>query len=380
MGRPSFARYSRQMLLEEIGVAGQQRLARSSVLVLGAGGLGSPAALYLAAAGVGRLGIAEFDRVEEHNLHRQILHGTDSVGGDKVDSAVARLRDLNPTIEFTAHREGLKAAAAVALFRRYDVVVDGTDNFPTRYLSNDAAFFAGVPLVSGSILRWEGQITVLHPRAGGPCYRCLFPHPPAAGSVPNCGEAGVVGPVCGIIGSFQALEAIKLITGAGRPLIGRLLVVDTLGTAVRSLNVRKDPDCPLCGQEPAITSVDPSAYSETCLPSAAAAAEPEGDELPPADADRWIRSSDSVLVLDVREPVERSICAIPGSRHIPMREVPERLAELPRATPILVYCHHGMRSRRVMEFLRSKGFDGAVNLAGGIDAWSREVDTSVPRY
>ncbi|MBL9202084.1 MAG: molybdopterin-synthase adenylyltransferase MoeB [Opitutaceae bacterium] len=376
------ARYSRHILLEQVGVAGQQKLAAARVLVIGAGGLGSPAALYLAAAGVGTLGIADFDRVEPHNLQRQLLHDDDAVGQPKVESAARRLRATNPFIKVVTHDAGVTAENARALFAGYDVIVDGTDNFGSRYLNNDAAFFAGKPLVYGSVFKFEGQVAVFDPAQGGPCYRCLFPEPPAAGSVPGCGEAGVLGALCGVIGSLQALEAIKLITGIGEPLRGRLLAYDALAQSFRTLTLPRDPRCPLCGMSPAIRDLDPGRYAAiTCAPTPAMNENDYPLEIPVTEAKRLLDESPcGVMLIDVREPFETEIVRVKGAELIPMRQIPERLPDLPRDEHLLIMCHHGGRSMRVTEFLRSRGFSAVTNVAGGINAWAEEIDPSLARY
>jgi molybdopterin/thiamine biosynthesis adenylyltransferase/rhodanese-related sulfurtransferase len=379
------ARYSRQIILPELGVAGQQKLAAARVLVIGAGGLGSPAALYLAAAGVGTLGIADFDRVEEHNLQRQLLHDTASVGQFKTDSAVRRLRAANPLIEVVPHAEGVTAANAVALFSSYDVIVDGTDNFSSRYLDNDAAFFAQRPLVYGSVYKFEGQVAVFDPAHGGPCHRCLFPEPPAAGAVPGCGEAGVLGALCGIIGSLQALEAIKLIVGIGEPLRGRLLTYDALAQQFHSLQLPRNPGCPLCGDSPSIRELAAERSTATACsmpPASAVMSEPETPlEISVSETKRRREvAPDRTLVIDVREPYELDICRIEGAEHIPMRQIPEHVDTLARDKHLLILCHTGMRSRRVTEFLRARGFNTVSNIAGGIDAWATEIEPGMRRY
>lgn len=378
------ARYSRHILLPEIGVDGQAKLAGAKVLVIGAGGLGSPVALYLAAAGVGTIGLAEFDRVEEHNLQRQILHDTRSVGEPKAQSARARLAALNPHVKLVLHETGVDSSNAEAMFRSYDLIVDGTDNFPTRYLNNDAAFFAKKPLVYGSIFQFEGQVSVFDPAGGAPCYRCLFPEPPPPGSVPNCGEAGVLGALCGVIGSLQAMEAIKVLLGIGEPLRGRLVVFDALALEFRTLKLRKDPACPLCGEHPKIHSIDPALYEQGCAPSPHLG-EHKTDSATPLELDvheaaKLIGNGSNAVILDVREPFEHSIGTVEGSLLIPMRQVPASMSDLPKDRHILVICHTGVRSLRVTEFLRAHGIARASNIAGGIDAWSREIDSSIPRY
>ncbi len=380
------ARYSRHIVLPEVGREGQERLSRSKVLIVGAGGLGSPAALYLAAAGVGELGLVDFDRVEEHNLQRQILHGTAEIGTPKVESARRRLSDLNPHVLVRPHGEGVSTENSTALFSQYDLIVDGSDNFPTRYLNNDSAFFAAKPLVYGSIFRFEGQVSVFHPSHGSPCYRCLFPTPPEPGRIPNCAEAGVFGALPGVIGSMQAMEAIKFLLGIGKPLLGRLLVFDALGMTSRVINLKKDPSCPLCGEDPRITDIRPERYDFTCS-AEEAAGETTSDapalplELSVEEArERLGQASENFFVLDVREPYETEICRLPGAIPIPMRQISAQTTALPGDKPILVYCHHGMRSLHVVKFLRDRGFPQACNLQGGIDAWARKCDPEMPRY
>lgn len=378
------ARYSRHILLDEIGVKGQQAISAARVLVIGAGGLGSPAALYLAAAGVGTLGIADFDRVAEHNLQRQLLHDDTGIGEPKVVSAAKRLRATNPHVTVVEHADGITAENAVEIFSTYDAIVDGTDNFSARYLNNDAAFFAGKPLVYGSVFKFEGQVAVFAPSRGGPCYRCLFPKAPPSGSVPGCGEAGVLGALCGVIGSMQALETIKLIAGVGEPLIGRLLTYNALTQNFTTLALPRDPACPLCGARPSIHGLQHDRAAE-------AACAPENFrqkdtvdfplELSVNEAKRLIETAgDHTLIVDVREPYELEICALPGTRDIPMRQIPEQLDALPRDKHLLILCHHGGRSRRVTEFLRARGLTAVSNIDGGVDAWAAEIDPSLRRY
>jgi sulfur-carrier protein adenylyltransferase/sulfurtransferase len=376
------ARYSRHILLDELGVAGQQKIAAARVLVIGTGGLGSPAALYLAAAGVGTLGIADFDRVENHNLQRQLLHDDSTVGELKVTSAARRLRSTNPFITVVEHHEGVTVANALTLFAAYDIIIDGTDNFSTRYLNNDAAALSRRPLVYGSVYRFEGQVSVFDPAQGGPCYRCLFPEPPAAGTVPNCGEAGVLGALCGVIGSLQALEAVKLVTGIGEPLRGRLLTYDALGQNFSTLKIPRDPACRLCGAAPAITTLDPARYDFSCAP-APLLMTPDSVplELTVEESHRLLNTAASdTHLIDVREPFEFEICAIPGAEPIPMRQIPEHLGDLPREKHLLIHCHHGGRSLRVTEYLRAQGFPRVSNVAGGIEAWAEQIDPTLRRY
>lgn len=366
------SRYSRHILLDELGVEGQRRLAASRVLVIGAGGLGSPAALYLAAAGIGTVGITDLDRVEDHNLQRQLLHDTASVGEPKVASAARRLRALNPHIRVVEHPDGVTDKNAVSLFSEYDIVLDGTDNFTARYRNNDAAFAARKPLVFGSIFKFEGQVSVFDPARGAPCYRCLFPDPPQPGSVPGCGEAGVIGALCGVIGSLQALEAIKLAAGIGEPLLGRLLTYDALTQRFQTFSLPRNPACPCCGHAP---------VSKKQTPDASPPPMDHPPEISVAEANSLLRTSpEQVTLIDVREPWETEICRIPGAQLIPMRQIPEQLASLPRDRQLLVLCHHGGRSRRVTQFLRANGFSAATNIAGGIHAWAEEIDPTLPRY
>lgn len=379
------ARYSRHLLLENIGLAGQRKLAASAMLVIGAGGLGSPAALYLAAAGVGTIGIADFDRVESHNLQRQLLHDDATVGQSKVASAARRLRATNPHIRVNEHPGGITPDNALAVFSGYDIIVDGTDNFGARYLNNDAAALARKPLVYGSVFKFEGQVTVFDPARGGPCYRCLFPAPPAAGSVPGCGEAGVLGALCGVIGSLQALEAIKLATGIGESLVGRFLTYDALAQRFQTLQLPPAPDCPVCGATPSICDLRPERYADACAPAPApfttmnAAETPLEISVTDAKALRE-HSPDGTVIIDVREPFELDICRVAGAVHIPMRQVPEQVDGLPRDKHLLILCHAGSRSRRVTEFLRARGLTTVSNISGGIDAWAVEVEPGMPRY
>lgn len=378
------SRYSRHILLEQFGVEGQRRLAASRILVIGAGGLGSPAALYLAAAGIGTLGIADLDRVEEHNLQRQLLHDTASVGEAKVASAARRLRALNPHIAVVEHPDGVTPDNAVALFSNYDVIVDGTDNFTARYVNNDAAFFARRPLVFGSVFKFEGQLAVFDAARGSACYRCLFPHPPPAGSVPGCGEAGVLGAVCGVMGSLQALEAIKLVSGVGTPLLGRLLTFDSLSARTETFTLAREPRCPLCGSEPSISApgaLIPFSAQERISPPAPETGAAHPAELSVQEAKQQLDfAAQSTLLIDVREPWETAIAKVSAARSIPMRQVPERLAELPRDHHLLVMCHHGSRSQRVAEYLRAQGFRRVSNVAGGIAAWAEQIDPSLRQY
>ncbi len=368
-------RYSRHLLLPEVGVEGQRRLKGARVLLIGAGGLGSPAALYLAAAGVGTIGLVEFDLVDVTNLQRQILHGTAALGRPKLASAVERLHDLNPHVRVEPVAERLSSANALDILGRYDLVVDGSDNFPTRYLVNDACVLLGKPLVYGSIFRFEGQVSVFDAKRG-PCYRCLYSEPPPPGLVPSCAEGGVLGVLPGIIGSLQALEAIKLLLGVGDSLVGRLVLFDALRLRFRELALRKDPDCPVCGPAPTVTAlIDYEAFCGI----GGIAAHPEL-EISPVELRGALDGAAPPLVLDVREPHEFEIVHLEGSHLIPLRELPARLAELTARREIVALCHHGMRSLQAVELLRGAGFGGARSLAGGIDAWAAEVDPALARY
>jgi sulfur-carrier protein adenylyltransferase/sulfurtransferase len=376
------ARYSRHILLGEVGVEGQRKLAAARVLVIGAGGLGSPAALYLAAAGVGTIGIADFDRVEEHNLQRQLLHETSSVGEPKTESAARRLHATNPFVRVVEHGEGVTAGNAVALFSAYDVIVDGTDRFSARYLNNDAAFFAQRPLVYGSVFKFEGQVAVFDPAHGGCCYRCIFPTPPTPGSVPGCGEAGVLGALCGVIGSLQALETLKLVLGLGEPLIGRLLTYDALTQRCQTLKVPRADGCPLCGSRPTLRAIVPAHYDDAAGDAPLSMSETEFPlEVSVAEA-KQLRDANpaGTIVIDVREPYELEICAVADAAHIPMRQIPEHAASLPKDKHLLILCHSGARSMRVTQFLRDRGLKAVSNIAGGIDAWAEEIEPGMRRY
>ena len=376
--RDEVRRYGRHLTLPEVGMDGQRRLKGGSVLVVGAGGLGSPVALYLAAAGVGRLGIVDFDAVEESNLQRQVAHGTASLGRPKLDSMRERLQDLNPNVSIEPHPVRLDRDNAMAILERYDVVVDGTDNFATRYLVNDACVLLGKPNVYGSILRFEGQASLFH-AARGPCYRCLFPSPPPPGVVPSCAEAGVLGVLPGVIGSIQATEAIKLLLGEPGTLLGRLLLYDAWTMTFRELALKKDPECPICGKNPSIRElVD---YEELCGTKESAPAVTAGRERISARELQEMRNKGTPFtLLDVREPEELAISRLDGFIHIPMGVLPVRAQELSKDSPVVVFCHRGVRSRLAARWMREHGFSDVVDLEGGIEAWSRDVDPSVPRY
>ena len=369
--------YSRHLILPEVGTVGQKKLKAARVLMIGAGGLGSPLGLYLAAAGVGKLGIVDFDVVDESNLHRQVLFGHSAVGRPKIQAATERLRDVNPHIEIVPYETRLDSSNALELFKDYDIIVDGTDNFPTRYLVNDACVLLGKPNVYGSIFRFEGQVSVFW-GARGPCYRCLFPEPPPAGLVPSCAEGGVLGVLPGIIGSLQANEVIKLIVGAGDPLIGRLVLFDALKLKFRELKLRKSPDCPVCSENPTQTGLID--YQQLCGIEPREETVEHAFEMTVAELKQWMEEGRQMTLIDVRNPIEWEICRIEGAKLIPMGEIQNRLGELNPEDIIVAHCHHGSRSAQVVSFLRHKGFSRAINLAGGIEAWSLEVDPSVPRY
>ena len=372
--REETTRYSRHLIMPEVTADGQRRLKAARVLCIGAGGLGSPAALYLAAAGVGTIGIVDFDDVDLSNLQRQILHGTKDVGRSKLESARDRLRDINPDIDIELHQCRFSSENASEIVSEYDVVVDGSDNFATRYLSNDVCVFEKKPNVYGSVFRFEGQTTVFAPHLGGPCYRCLFPEPPPPESVPNCAQAGVLGVLPGIIGLLQAIEAIKLIVGIGEPLIGRLLHFDALKVKFRELNLRRDPHCPVCGDNPTIFS--PIDYDQFCGV--------RDEKMVPAisvnELKRKMDAREAFELVDVREPFEYEIARIDGAQLIPLGEIANRADELQRGQQIVVHCHSGTRSAQAVRLLQQRGFSNVYNLEGGIDAWSEQIDPSVPKY
>ncbi|MCH7978413.1 MAG: molybdopterin-synthase adenylyltransferase MoeB [Acidobacteria bacterium] len=372
-------RYSRHLIMPEVGMEGQLKLKQAKVLLIGAGGLGAPLGLYLAAAGVGKLGLVDFDVVDFTNLQRQIIHSTETVGQPKLQSAKNRLSGLNPHIEIETYETALSSKNALDLFRDYDIVADGTDNFPTRYLVNDACVLLGKPNVYGSIFRFEGQASVFATKEG-PCYRCLYPEPPPPGLVPSCAEGGVLGILPGLIGVVQATEVVKLILGNGTSLAGRLLLYDALEMKFRELKLRKDPECPICGPNRTIHELID--YDQFCgiTPEPPPPPGLTEFELDPEDVKKKIDRKDDFFLLDVREPHEVQICTIPGAHLIPLGQVTARVNELNSADEIVVYCRSGKRSGQAVEFLKQAGFRKVKNMRGGILAWSDRVDPSVPKY
>jgi len=353
-------RYSRHLILSEVGREGQERLKAASVALVGAGGLGSPAAIYLSAVGIGTIGMVDFDRVEEGNLQRQVLHGSADVGRTKLQSAKEKIAAINPNVQFIPHEERLTSANALAILKDYDVVVDGTDNFATRYLVNDACVMLKKPNVYASISRFEGMASVFAPHLGGPCYRCWYPEPPPPGRVPSCAEAGVLGVVCGVMGSLQALETVKLILGKGTPLLGRLLRFDALAMVFREHRIPRDPDCPLCGRNPTITML------QEVLAGCPA------DEISVETLEEMRGRGENFILVDVRDPNETAVSEIPGSVKIPLPELPRRLDLLPRDRWVVLYCQAGWRSLRALNFLREHGYTRLKNLAGGMAAWQQK--------
>ena len=374
------ARYSRHLIMPEVTLEGQKRLKAARVLCIGTGGLGSPIALYLAAAGIGRLGLVDFDVVDYSNLQRQILHGTEDVGRKKVKSARDRIRAVNPNVQVDLHDVLFTSENARRIAEPYDIVIDGTDNFPTRYLSNDVCVFQKKPNIYGSIFRFEGQSTVFAPHLGSPCYRCMFPEPPPPGMVPTCAEGGVLGVLPGMIGVMQAIEAVKLIVGVGEPLLGRLMHFDALQMKFREFKLRRDPKCPVCGDHPTIT--DLIDYEVFCgVPQAAAKAEEDAvPSIPVAELKRKLDAKEDFLLLDVREKYEEDIARVPGARLVPVGELPSRMSELDSAQEIILLCKNGQRSAHALRLLREAGFSRMANVAGGIEAWANEIDPGMPKY
>jgi molybdopterin/thiamine biosynthesis adenylyltransferase/rhodanese-related sulfurtransferase len=380
LSRDEVARYSRHLIIPDLGVDGQKRLKNARVLVIGAGGLGAPALLYLAAAGVGTIGIVEFDVVDLSNLQRQILHGTPDIGRPKTQSAADALRRLNPGVKVVLHDARLTSENALDVLRPYDVVVDGTDNFPTRYLTNDACVLLRKPNVYGSVFRFEGQASLFAPHLGGPCYRCLYPEPPPPDTVPSCAEGGVLGVLPGVIGLIQATEALKLILGQGTSLLNRLLLFDALAMRFREVKLRRDPQCPVCGNNPTITGlIDYEAFCGGPAPGAPSTMHP--DEVPIQDLKRALDHPHlGIEVLDVREPYEYQIARIKGARLFPLTTLPQRLEELNPNQTYYLFCRTGVRSLHAVQFLRERGFTNLKSVKGGIIAWSDEIDPAVSKY
>ena len=377
LSREELLRYSRHLVLPGVGLEGQRRIKAARVLLVGAGGLGSPAALYLAAAGVGTIGLVDFDLVDASNLQRQVLHGTSAVGKPKLDSARARVADLNPNVLVETHSTRLTSENALEILRGYDIIVDGTDNFPTRYLVNDACVLLGKPSVYGSIFRFDGQASVFC-TADGPCYRCLFPTPPAPGSVPSCAEGGVLGVLPGLVGTIQATEALKLILGAGDALVGRLLLVDALNMTFRTVRVPRDPNCPACGTRTIAALIDYDEFCET-TPNGEPAMMQRVPEITPRDLAAALERGDAIELIDVREPYEWKLGVLPNAKLLSLGNLPAEMSSLDPTREIVVYCRSGARSANAVKHLRAAGFR-ATNLAGGILRWSDEVDPSMPKY
>ena len=374
-------RYSRHLIIPDVGVEGQKRLKNARVLCVGAGGLGSPALLYLAAAGVGTLGIIDFDTVDESNLQRQVIHGQSDVGRLKVESAAERVREVNPLVNVVVHNTALDRDNIRGIFSQYDLIVDGTDNFATRYLVNDAAVLLGKPYVWGSIYRFDGQASVFWAEHG-PCYRCLYPEPPPPGMVPSCAEGGVLGVLCASVGSIQVTEAIKLLTGIGEPLVGQLMIYDALEMTYRKIKVRKDPNCVLCGENPTMTDLleDYEDFCGTVSPEAEAAA--AGSTITALELKEWMDAGKDIFLVDVREPAEHEIVRIPGATLIPKGEIlsGEALSRLPQDRQIVLHCKSGVRSAEALAALKRAGFSNAVHLQGGVLSWIKQVDPSLPTY
>jgi molybdopterin/thiamine biosynthesis adenylyltransferase/rhodanese-related sulfurtransferase len=384
LSREEIRRYSRHLIMPEVGLTGQRKLKAASILLIGTGGLGSPLALYLAAAGIGRIGLVDYDVVDESNLQRQVIHHTGDVGKPKLESAAAKLSDLNPYLAIEKHNVPLTSDNALDILANYDVIIDGTDNFPTRYLVNDACVLLGKPNVYGSVFRFEGQVSVFYAKEG-PCYRCLFPEPPPPGLVPSCAEGGVIGVLPGTIGTLQATEALKLILGVGRPLIGRMILYDALDMTFDTIKLRKNPNCPVCGEQPTLTRLID--YEQFCGVPAHDRSEFKGTNaqrqiktITASELKARLDAGDDLAILDVREPHELEISAIAGSLRIPKGQVTSRAAEIPRDRDVVVQCRTGVRSRDAILMLQDLGFTNLVNLTGGINAWAREVDPGLPIY
>ncbi|MGY8762620.1 MAG: molybdopterin-synthase adenylyltransferase MoeB [Nitrospinaceae bacterium] len=383
LSQDQIARYSRHLLLPEVGVEGQEKLCNAKVLCIGTGGLGSPLSLYLAAAGIGKMGLVDFDVVDQSNLQRQVIHGESTVGKLKVDSAKNRLADINSDVEVVTYNIRLSSDNAMEIFKDYDIIVDGTDNFPTRYLANDAAVLLGKPYIYGCILRFEGQASVFYSKEG-PCYRCLYPEPPPPGLVPSCAEGGVLGILPGIIGLIQATEVVKLILGKGETLIGRLMLFDALGMKFREMKLRKDKDCPICGENPTIKELID--YEQFCgIPSAAEEeAESAEWEISAKNVKQKLDQADNFTLVDVREPSEYEICRIDGSILIPLGKIeemkPQNLSGISKNDQLILHCKAGVRSLKAAKALKKMGFENVKSMAGGIEEWSESIDPTVPRY
>ncbi len=376
------SRYSRHLIMPEVGVEGQEKLLKAKILLIGAGGLGSPLAPSLSAAGVGELTLVDFDRVDESNLQRQVIHFTSDVGKLKVESAKEKIKEINPYCKVNTIVARMTSDNAMDIVRGHDIVIDGTDNFPTRYLMNDACILSGKPNIYGSIFRFEGQAIVFNP-GKGPCYRCLYPEPPPPGAVPSCAEGGVLGILPGIIGLVQATEAIKIILGKGSLLIGRLMLFNAMEMKFREVKIRQNPECPICGTNRTIHKLID--YEQFCgltrgEPQAAAAAGNGAEEISAKEAADLRKKNPALVLVDVREDTELAICRIDGAKHIPLGEIPTRFNQLKSDDPIVTFCHHGMRSMRAANFLKEQGYRNVKSMQGGIDAWSADVDSSVPRY
>jgi len=380
LSKDEILRYSRHLIIPEVGIEGQQKLKAAKVLLIGAGGLGAPLGLYLAAAGVGRLGMVDFDVVDFTNLQRQVIHSTADVGRKKLDSAAAKMQAINPHIEIVKHETALSSENALDILKDYDIVVDGTDNFPTRYLVNDACVLLGKPNVYGSIFRFEGQATIFAYQ-GGPCYRCLYPEPPPPGLVPSCAEGGVLGILPGTVGLIQATETVKLILGIGEPLVGRLLLYDALGLRFRELKLRRNPECPVCGDHPTVTKLID--YQQFCgIPHAQPAQETQmnSGEIDVTEVKAKLDRGDNFVLIDVREPHEYRICNIPAAKLVPLGEFPRRVGEFDPNAEIVIHCKMGGRSAKACAVLRQAGFLNVRNMTGGILAWADKVDPTVPKY
>ncbi|HEX5227579.1 MAG TPA: molybdopterin-synthase adenylyltransferase MoeB [Bryobacteraceae bacterium] len=378
LSKDEILRYSRHLIMPEVGMEGQLKLKAAKVALIGTGGLGAPLGMYLAAAGIGRIGLVDFDVVDFTNLQRQVIHGTKDVGKKKLDSAAETMLDINPYVEIDRHEVALSSENALDILKDYDIVVDGTDNFPTRYLVNDACVILKKPNVYGSIFRFEGQATIFaYP--GGPCYRCLYPEPPPPGLVPSCAEGGVLGILPGTVGLIQATETVKLILGVGEPLIGRLVLYDALAMRFRELKLRRNPECPVCGDHPTITKLID--YQEFCgIPNQVHEEKPMEGDIEPTEVKAKIDRGDRFVLIDVREPHEYQICNIPQAKLIPRGDLPKRVNELNSADEIVAHCKSGMRSAKAVDFLKQAGFKKVRNMKGGILAWSDKVDPSVPKY